>query len=81
MKNYPKINIGVGGLILRGGSEALLVKRKSDPLVWTIPSGYMKKKENLFDTIVRETEEETGVIIKPKGIIGVRQRISGKERK
>ena len=79
MRNYPRINIGVGGLILRGGSEVLLVKRKSDSLTWTIPSGYVKKKENLFETISREVKEETNIIIKPKGIIGIRQRFTKRE--
>ena len=79
MRNYPRINIGVGGLILRGGSEVLLVKRKSDSLTWTIPSGYVKKKENLFETISREVKEENNIIIKPKGIIGIRQRFTKRE--
>jgi ADP-ribose pyrophosphatase YjhB (NUDIX family) len=79
MKNYPKINIGIGGVILRGGSKILLTKRKSDPSVWTIPSGYMEKDENVFETINREAKEETNIVIKPRGIVGMRQRITEKE--
>jgi len=79
MKKYPKINIGVGGLILNKKSEILLIKRKSDPLIWTIPSGYMEENEDIFITIQREVKEETSVNIKPKGIVGLRQRITEKE--
>jgi|GEM_PF-3129033 len=79
MKNYPKINIGIGGIILRGKSKILLTKRKSDPSVWTIPSGYMEKDENVFETIIREAHEETNIVIRPKGIAGMRQRITEKE--
>lgn len=79
MKNYPKINVGIGGVILRGKSKILLTKRKSDPSVWTIPSGYMEENENLFETIIREAKEETNIVIKPRGIVSVRQRITEKE--
>ncbi|MFA5942233.1 MAG: NUDIX hydrolase [Candidatus Paceibacterota bacterium] len=79
MKNYPKINIGIGGVILRGKSKILLTKRKTDPSVWTIPSGYMEKDENIFETIIREAKEETNIVIKPRGVVGVRQRITEKE--
>ncbi len=79
MKIYPKLNIGVGGLVLLSKTKILLIKRCSDLSVWTIPSGYLKSNESLFDTIKRETKEETSVAIKPKGIIGLRQRISKKE--
>ena len=78
MKNYPKVTIGVGGLIVRNKNEALLIKRNSDPSIWTIPSGYLEDKEDLFQTIKRELKEETGVNIKPKGILGV-QRFTEKE--
>ncbi|MDP2651878.1 MAG: NUDIX hydrolase [bacterium] len=79
MKKHPEINIGIGGVILRGKSEILLTKRKSDPSVWTIPSGYMERNENLFETIIREAKEETNIVIKPRGIAGVRQRLSERE--
>lgn len=79
MKTYPKINIGIGGLVLNKDSEILLIKRKSDPTIWTIPSGYMEINETIFMTIAREVKEETNINITAKGIIGVRQRLSGQE--
>lgn len=79
MKTYPKLNIGVGGVILNNRSEILLIKRKSNPNVWAIPSGYMENNETIYETIIRETKEETNVNIKPKGIIGIRQRLSDNE--
>lgn len=79
MKTYPKLNIGVGGVILKNGLKILLIKRKSNPKVWTIPSGYMEIGETIYKTITREAKEEANINIKPKGIIGIRQRLSGKE--
>lgn len=79
MKTYSKLNIGVGGVILNNHLEILLIKRKSNPKVWAIPSGYMEINETIYETIIREVKEETNVNIKPKGIIGIRQRLSDKE--
>ena len=39
----------------------------------------MEKDENLFETIIREAREETNIVIRPKGIAGMRQRITEKE--
>jgi ADP-ribose pyrophosphatase YjhB (NUDIX family) len=79
MKNYPKLNIGVGGVILKNNSEILLTQRKSKPNVWAIPSGYMELGETIFTTITREVKEETNIVIKPKGIVGIRQRLTRQE--
>lgn len=79
MKNYPKLNIGVGGVILKNNSEMLLIQRKTKPDIWTIPSGYMEVGETVFATIMREAKEETNTIIKPKGIVGIRQRLTEQE--
>lgn len=79
MKNYPKLNMGVGGVVLRNNSEILLIQRKSNFNVWTIPSGYMEIGETIFTTIIREIKEETNITIDPKGIIGIRQRLTEQE--
>lgn len=79
MKNYPKINIGVGGMVIRNNLEILLIKRKSSPFVWSIPSGYLEENEDIFSTISREVKEETNARIKNIGIIAIRQRITKTE--
>ncbi len=79
MNNYPKINIGIGGFVISKKSEILLIRRKTHPFTWTIPSGYMQKSESLFETIKREVKEETGIKIRPIGIVAIRQRITKKE--
>lgn len=76
---YPKINIGIGSLVLNDKSDILLIKRKTNAAIWTIPSGYMNRHEELFNTVTREIKEETNILIKPLGIVGVRQRITPEE--
>lgn len=76
MKNYPKVSIGVGGLVVKGNSEVLLVTHAAKPHVWTIPSGFVQKGENLQQTLEREVKEETNTRVTSKGVVCVRQRIT-----
>jgi ADP-ribose pyrophosphatase YjhB (NUDIX family) len=73
MKEYPKVSIGVGALVVRG-SQVLLVTHAANPLVWTIPSGFVQKGENLQQTLEREVKEETNTKVKSQGVVCVRQR-------
>lgn len=78
-EQHARLSIGVGGVVFKNNNEILLTKRKSHPSVWTIPSGYAEGSEAILSTIIRETNEETGITIRPIGVIGIRQRISKKE--
>lgn len=79
MSKYPKVNIGVGALIIKNNKEVLLIKRRRGKKSWAIPSGYTEKKEKIYQTIIRETKEETNLDIEVKGIIGLRQRFTDDE--
>ncbi len=56
----PHTRIGVGGVLIRGGR--VLVNRASYRDRFTIPSGYVEAGETLEVALVREFEEETGVV-------------------
>lgn len=56
----PHTRIGVGGVLLRDGKA--LVNRASYRDRFTIPSGYVEAGETLESALVREFEEETGVV-------------------
>jgi len=51
------------GVIVRRGSEVLLVKRRHEPYrgKWTLPSGFIEYDEDMREAAVREVEEETGL--------------------
>jgi len=49
--------------------KVLLVKRRDVP-VWTLPGGKIEKKENAQNSIIREIKEETGYTIKITKKIG-----------
>ena len=61
-----------GHIIMRHGSHVLMIKRSIDvswPLQWAFPGGKTENDELLSESAVRETQEETGVVIDPNNII------------
>ncbi len=56
----PHTRIGVGGVLVRDGKA--LVDRAFYRDRFTIPSGYVEAGETLESALVREFEEETGVV-------------------
>ncbi len=64
--------IGVGVVVLRA-RETLLVRRSRPPRQgqWSLPGGLQKLGETVFETACREVAEETGVVVRPLGLIDV----------
>lgn len=62
----------VGALAIKAG-KVLLIKRVASPFrgYWDIPGGFLKPGEHPEDGLVREFEEETGLLIKPMEILGI----------
>ncbi len=61
-----------GALIIEDG-KLLLIKRNIEPFAgyWDIPGGFLEEGEHPEDGVIRETREETGLIIKPEKILGI----------
>jgi len=62
--------VGVGVVVWRG-DEVLLVRRGRPPRQgeWGIPGGAQELGETLFEAAVREVLEETGLTIRPSGVV------------
>jgi len=70
---YPNQPIvGVGAIIMQNG-KILLEKRKNDPGrgKWSIPGGVVELGESLEQTVIREVQEETGLIVDAPELIDV----------
>ena len=61
---------GVAAVIFNGQRQVLLVKRKDNGL-WSLPSGHLEIGETVTDAIKREIQEETGLIVEVEKLIGV----------
>jgi len=74
----PRNVTSVGGLVVRDDS-LLVVQMSYGPSVgrWMIPGGLLDPGETLDSAVAREVLEETGVIARPLGIVGIRSRSDG----
>ncbi|MFN7996565.1 MAG: NUDIX hydrolase [Bryobacteraceae bacterium] len=72
----PRPILGVGALIFDRDC-ILLVERGKEPLkgYWSLPGGVLETGETLEEGIVREVREETGMLVKPLGVLEIFQRI------
>ena len=62
--------IAAGGIIFKG--NAVLLVRYHDGIEGTFlvcPGGALNDDENIIQAVIRETKEETGIIVKPKRVV------------
>ena len=69
-------NVGVGGAVVRDG-KLLMVRRASryGRGNWQIPGGFIERDETLEQAVVREVEEESGIVASVRGVLGLRSRV------
>jgi ADP-ribose pyrophosphatase YjhB (NUDIX family) len=49
----------------------ILLHRRNDNELWSIPGGAMEVGERIADTAVREVKEETGLDVQPEALVGI----------
>lgn len=64
-----QITVGAGAAVLR--TDRLLLTRRADNDQWCLPSGAVEPGETPAQAAVRETEEETGLVVRVTELIGV----------
>ncbi|MFF5206492.1 NUDIX domain-containing protein [Streptosporangium sp. NPDC000396] len=71
--NAPKANtlVPACGTITVDEAGRILLQRRRDTGQWALPMGKMEIGETPSQCAVRETEEETGVIVEPVGMLGI----------
>jgi 8-oxo-dGTP pyrophosphatase MutT (NUDIX family) len=67
----PKFE-SVGTILEQSGKILLLLRQKKDSVegnTWTGPGGKVEFGEHLYDSMLREIQEETGIIVKRNKLI------------
>jgi 8-oxo-dGTP diphosphatase len=68
--------VGVGALIVDNNRIALIQRaREPSKGTWSIPGGLVRVGEPLKKAVVREALEETGLVVKPLGLVELVERI------
>jgi ADP-ribose pyrophosphatase YjhB (NUDIX family) len=76
-RRYPKRPlVGVGAIILKR-DRILMAQRGKQPLKgwWSLPGGALETGERLADGVRREVREETGLEVRPLGVLEIFERI------
>ncbi|MCI4369526.1 MAG: NUDIX hydrolase [Thermoplasmata archaeon] len=78
MSTHQNPALTVDAVYLRQG-RVLLVRRGRPPFRgrWALPGGFVELRETVEEAVVREVKEETGLAVRPVGLVGV---YSGPER-
>ena len=68
--------VGVGAVLIHEG-KVLLIRRGKEPLRgrWVVPGGTVEVGETLKEALVREIQEETGLVVRPIEVVTVFDRI------
>jgi 8-oxo-dGTP diphosphatase len=76
-RRYPRRPLVGVGAILLDGDRILMAQRGKEPLKgwWSLPGGALETGERLADGVRREVREETGLEVRPLGILEVFERI------
>jgi len=69
---YENPALATDAVWIRSG-RVLLVRRGRPPFrgYWALPGGFVELRETVEEAVVRELKEETGLVGRPVGIVGV----------
>ncbi|MDE0010745.1 MAG: NUDIX domain-containing protein [Candidatus Poribacteria bacterium] len=65
------LRVGCSAAIFDKDRKKILLTRREDNSQWCLPSGGMEPGESASETCIREVEEETGLQVRIKRLIGV----------
>jgi ADP-ribose pyrophosphatase YjhB (NUDIX family) len=71
--NAPRANslVPAASAVITDDKGRILLIRRSDNDLWSIPGGAMEIGESISATAVREVREETGLVVEPLYVVGI----------
>lgn len=70
MSDGPRHSVSVAAVVVDDEDRVLVVQRR-DNGEWQIPGGVLELGESVHAGLVREVQEETGLIVEPERLTGV----------
>lgn len=67
----PNRLIPAASAVVVDGAGRILLARRTDNDLWTIPGGAMEPGESISHTAVREVKEETGIDVEVVSLVGI----------
>jgi len=64
-----EVKVGIGALVIH--NNKILLEEREDCSLWGCPGGRLDPGENISQTAIRETKEETNIDIKVEGVFGI----------
>jgi 8-oxo-dGTP diphosphatase len=70
--SYLQLKVGAAAVVEQEGS-ILLLRRSDEPFMgsWGLPAGYVRWNEAPRSAVIRETEEECGLLVAIESLMGV----------
>ncbi|MDY6810175.1 MAG: NUDIX domain-containing protein [Actinomycetota bacterium] len=68
--DLPKHYLSVSGVVLDDAGRVLVIRRRDDGS-WQIPGGVLELDESIEAGVVREIEEESGIVVRVDRLSGV----------
>lgn len=72
MSHHAKLTVSA---LVEANNQFLLVEEQTGTHAgtWNLPGGDLKNSEDIFSGVVRETTEETGLVVRPDFVVGLYQ--------
>jgi 8-oxo-dGTP pyrophosphatase MutT (NUDIX family) len=67
----PNSLVPAASAIVVNADNEILLHRRSDNDLWSVPGGAMELGESILQTVVREVKEETGLDVRPGRVTGI----------
>ncbi|WP_020376217.1 NUDIX hydrolase [Sulfobacillus thermosulfidooxidans] len=73
MTHTPKHIVAAAAYVTNDQGQVLLVKTYHRQDTWELPGGQVEEGETLEEAVIREVEEESGIVMAITGVSGVYQ--------